>query len=247
MRRLALSLVASCFAASTAGLSAGDAKDPPTVMTVRGKQLLADDFSKPAIDPRWTAGKGKWEVKDGALRGVEVAADKHAATVRTSLPHADAVYQFDVRFDAGGKVAHLSINAAKGHVARVTITPGGFQVRKDASKTDPADKAVVLDSCKMTFDPGTWYTMVVEVSGTEMLARVGDKHFAFGADAKLATPKANIGLPVSGDGVSLDNVKVWEAAANPDWAKAKQKLSAEHPERMSPATPRGKKPAATAE
>ena len=242
MRRLALaSIVASCLTVPAAALLAGESKDPQTLMTVRGKQLLSDDFAKPAIDPRWTAGKGKWEVTDGALRGAEVAADKHAATIRTVLPHADAVYQFDVRFDAGGRAAHLSLNAAKGHIAGVTITPGGFQVRKNASKQDPADKGVVLDSCRMTFEPGKWYTMVVEVSGPEMLARVDDKHFAFGGDPKLATPKATFGFPVSGEGVSFDNVKVWEATANPDWAKAKQKLTAEHPERLPPPAPRGKK------
>ena len=252
MPRLALCLVASCLAvASPAPLSAAPAaesKNLQTLMTVRGKELLADDFAKPELDPRWKPAKGKWEVKEGVLRGTEVAADMHAATVRTDLPHGDAVYQFDFRFEPGGKAVHLSLNGAPGHIGRVTITPGGFQLRKDASKKDPADKGVVLDSCKMTFEPGKWYTMVVEVSGPEMLARVDDRHYALGGDAKLATAKTNFGFPASGDGVSLDNVKVWAATANPEWPQAKQKLTADHPEKMqAPARPGKKKqPAAPA-
>ena len=35
---------------------------------------------------------------------------------------------------------------------RVTITPGGFQVRKDANKKDPADKAVLLKADKVPAD-----------------------------------------------------------------------------------------------
>jgi hypothetical protein len=230
MRRFARLLAASCIACSAATVVAADGaaagKDVEPLMTVRGKQLLADDFGGPSLDAKWKAAKGKWEVKDGALKGVEVASDMHAAAVRTQLALADAIYQFDLRFD-GGKTAHLSVNGAKGHLFRVTITPAGFQVRKDGSKTDEADKPLLLDSCQMKFEPGKWYTMVVEVCRDEVVARVGDRCVALGADAKLASPKTNFGFPVSGDSVSIDNVKVWEATPSPTWAAAKEKLMAE--------------------
>lgn len=231
MRRLTLSLIASCLTMSSLSAFAGETADRPTLLAVRGKQLLADDFSSPTLNPRWTVGKGKWAVVDGALKGLELADDKHSATVRTNLPHTDAVYQFDFKLAPDSKTIHLSLNAAKGHLARVMIMPGGFQVRKDASKTDPADKGVLLDSCKMAFEVGKTYTMLVECVGNEILARVDDKHFAFGADAKVAQAKANFGFPIAGEG-TIDNVKVWEASAHPDWAKARQKLLVDHPEKM---------------
>jgi hypothetical protein len=238
MRRFTRWFAAACFTCSLSAPAAlaADAKDPETLMTVRGKQVLADDFSGPSIDSKWKPGKGKWEIKDGALKGVEVAADMHAATIHTPIKQTDGVFQFDFRFD-GGKTTHLSLNGAKGHICRVTITPGGFQVRKDGSKTDTADKPALLDSCKMPFEKGKWYTMVVEVSGKEMLARVDDKHFAFGQDDKVASAKAMMGFPASGDSTCFDNVKVWEATANPAWAKTKEKLTAEHPEKMAAPKP----------
>lgn len=206
-------------------------KDMSPLMTVRGKQLLADDFSSPTLDSKWKVAKGKWEVVDGALKGVEVAADMHAAAIRTDLKHTNAIYQFDFRFD-GGKTAHLSINGGKGHICRVTITPEGFQVRKDGTKESAEDKAVLLDSCKMSFEKGKWYTMLVEVQGKEILARVDDKHFAFGQDAKVESAKTNFGFPAAGDATCFDNVKVWEATANPEWEKTREKLKADHPEKM---------------
>jgi hypothetical protein len=237
MRRLAKLFVAGCLAFSSVPAAfAAESKDLAPLMTIRGKQVLSDDFSGPSIDSKWKPGKGKWEIKDGALKGVEVATDMHAATIHTPIKQTDGIFQFDFRCD-GGKTTHLSLNGAKGHICRVTITPNGFQVRKDGSKTDAADKPALLDSCKVSFEKGKWYTMIVEVSGKEMLARVDDKHFAFGEDAKVATPKEMMGFPAAGDSTSFDNVKVWEATANPEWAKTKEKLKADHPEKMAAPRP----------
>lgn len=238
MRRL---ILACCLMSSAA--FASEPKEMTPLLAVRGKQILADDFSGPSLDSRWTTAKGKWQIKDGVLTGVEVASDMHAATLRTDLKHTDAVYQFDFSFAPEGKTIHFSLNGAPGHLCRVSISPGGFQVRKDASKKDAADKAVLLDSCKMTFEPGKTYTMLVECVGGEIVARVDDKHFAFGEDAKVSKEKTNFGFPIAGAG-SIDNVKVWEATANPEWAKTKAKLAASHPEKMTPPARPAKKPAA---
>lgn len=236
MRTIQSLFAGSLLLIGSAAAVAAESKDLEPMLTVRGKQVLSDDFSSPSIDSKWKPGKGKWEIKDGALKGVEVAADMHAATIHTPIKQTDGIYQFDFRFD-GGKQTHLSLNGAKGHICRVTITANGFQVRKDGAKNDEKDKGILLDSCKMTFEKGKWYTMIVETSGKEMLARVDDKHFAFGDDEKVATAKAMMGFPVTGDSVCIDNVKTWEATPNPAWAATKEKLKADHPEKMTPAKP----------
>jgi hypothetical protein len=215
---------------------AADTKDVEPLMTVRGKQLVTENFAAEALPAGWTVAKGVWAVKDGVLHGKEVASDMHAAVVRTNAAVENGIYQFDFRFD-GAKQTHISINGAKGHICRVTILAGGFQVRKDGTKNSETDKGVLLDSCKMTFEQGQWYTMLVEISGKEILARVDDKHFAFGADDKVALPKANFAFPVSGETLAIDNVRAWTATSNPKWAETKAKLTAEHPEKMPAAAP----------
>lgn len=237
MRAISRFVAAALFIAAPALSSfAAETKDMDTLLTTRGKQVMSDDFSKPSLDSKWKPAKGKWEIKDGALKGTELASDMHPAVIHAPIAQTDGVYQFDFCFE-GGKATHLSLNGAKGHICRVIISPTGFQVRKDGSKTDEKDKGVLLDSCKMNFEKGKWYTMIVETSGKEVLARVDDKHFAFGEDDKVASPKAMFGFPVSGDSVCIDNVKVWEATPNSKWAATKEKLKSEHPEKMPAAKP----------
>jgi len=219
----------SCFAIFAAPLAGAEpAGDLTPVMTKRGKLLLSEDFAGGSIPSEWKVGKGTWEVKDGALKGREVAADQHAATIRRPLDLKNAIFQFSFKFD-GGKTTHLSLNDSKGHVCRVTISEQGFQVRKDKPSKASDEKAELLASSQVPFKAGEWYTMLIELSGNELLAQVNDAHHAFGSAPGLERPKTNFGFPAAGDGIWFDNVKVWEAETNPAWPTAKAKLAAKKP------------------
>jgi hypothetical protein len=218
-------------------------KDIEPLMTKRGKQLVSEDFSASSIPSAYKMEKGTWSIVGGALKGVEKASDMHPATFRIDLKQPESeIFQFDFKMDGGTGTA-LSLNGAGGHVVRVKIAANGFNITKDGSKTDTSDKGEMLDSCKMDFEKGQWYTMIVEISGKEIIARVDDKHYAFGENAKVGTAKTNFGFPSSGDATYFDNVKVWEGQPNPDWSSIKAKLSADHPEK-APAAAAGKAGAA---
>ena len=72
---------------------------------------------------------------------------------------------------------------------------------------------------KSDVDTSQWHTFKVEIVGDEMLVSIDDKPTAYlkspGVDH--ATKNA-IGFEVAGKEVSIKDVKVWEATANPDWA-----------------------------
>ena len=68
--------------------------------------------------------------------------------------------------------------------------------------------------------------MVVEILGKEMLATVDGQKTGYGADDRIADPKANIGFTVAGQSTSFRNLRVWEAQPNPEWAANKGKLAA---------------------
>jgi hypothetical protein len=226
--------LAACTLALASVAFAGDMQP---LMTVKGKQLMNEEFTGSSLPPTWKAAKGKWTIEDGALRGDELAADKHAAVAGADLKHANAIYQFDFKFSPTAKGAAFSLNNAKGHVCRVTLARDGFSLNKDGSKTDKADTAKKLDSCKVDFQNGQWYTMIVEINGDEMLARVDDQHFALGSDAKLNGEKTIVRFPITGEGMYFDNVKVWEATANPDWTATKSKLESAHPAKLDAPQP----------
>ena len=88
------SLIMFSFAA------AADVKEAPTLMTLRGKVLLSEDFAGSALPDGWKALKGTWTVGDGILKGSELASDHHPGVVGVDLATHDIVAQFDFRLDA---------------------------------------------------------------------------------------------------------------------------------------------------
>ena len=173
-----------------------------------GALLLSDDFSSAQIDPAWKVGKGKWSIEDGALKGIELADDKHAAVVRRRVAYHNAAFEFSFQLN-GAKNTHLSLNSAAGHVCRVTIDKTGFVLRKDKTNAKSTDAAATLAKHSMAFEPGKWYTMRVEVRGAQLTAMIGDDHSATGSDPGIDVDKVDIGFPVAGDSAKFDNVRVW--------------------------------------
>jgi hypothetical protein len=217
-------------------------KQPKTLLTQRGKLLLSEDFAKPVesakmlakADPKtktpakfsdgWRLRPGKWEFVDGAMKGTELAADKHGAVARMPFAFKDAVIQYEVRLD-GCKQTTFSVNDAKDHVCRVLINPKGFSAQKDDNDHAGPDKAQKFGTVEAPIQPGTWHTVLIEIKGEEMVTTIDGKTIA-GSHALIATDKANFGFTVTGDGASVRRLRVWEANANPDWAKNKKLLSA---------------------
>jgi len=226
MRTLACWAVAAVATIWSGMGFAGTAKagDLEPLMSRRGDLLLSEEFGGTTLGPQWRVAKGAWKVAGGELSGTELEADHHAAVIRQDLAVHDAIYQFSFRFD-GGTRTNLSLNDLKGHVCRVIITPEGFVMNKDADKKT-GEKAETIGEAKMHFENGRWYTMLVEVVGGQMLARVDDAHYALGGRASLDRPTTNFGFPTSGAGVSFDNVKVWQALPNPKWDANRKRLQA---------------------
>ncbi len=205
--------------------------EPQTLMTTRDTLVLTDDLS--AISSAWKAGKGKWEIVDGAVQGTEIPADKHAATFRQNLQFQDGIIAVQFKLN-GAKQISLSLNDATGHLARVVIAPTGFQARKDDHDHKGADKAVPFNMVKTNLEVGRWYGMVLEFSGQEMLARlVGDGNesvqqmkVSLGSHEALVATKANLGFTVTGGSASFRYLRLYKALANPDWSKTKAILEA---------------------
>ncbi len=233
MRLFARTLIAAHAAVLALGLTsspAARAADPAsasekaTVMTVRGNVLFRDALSEPLANG-WVTAKGKWEVVDGTIQGTEVPSDQHAAAARHPLKFRNAVIQYSFKLD-GAKATHLSLNDAKGHVCRVVITPQDISLRKDDHDKTGPDKAALLQTRKVAIEPGRWHTLLVELQGPEMLARIDDETVAYGSNTGIDVEKTNLGLIVSGASVSLKSLVIWEAQPNAGWAAARAKLAA---------------------
>jgi len=212
------------------------ADDGQPLVCTKGKLVFEESFSSDTLDARWSAAKGDWKIVDGVLQGSELKADDHAASIRTDVELPETlVMQFDFKFD-GGKVIHCSFNG-QGHICRATITPTGFTLKGEKVKKDPQDKAVTVGQVEQEFVKGKWHTMRIEIAGEEFVARVDDGPVAFGSDAKIAREKTNFGFPMAGVSSQIDNIKIWSATLNPDWATTKSELPANKIIPPKPPTP----------
>jgi hypothetical protein len=224
-------LLTSVLVLATASAQSLEAR---TLMTTRGASVVTDNLS--AADQSWKAGKGTWQFVDGALQGAERKADAHAATYRRNLSFQDGVIQFDFKL-GDAKMLTFSINDAKGHVARVLVDAKGFQARKDDHDHKGPDKAVNFNRVNTPISAATWYTMLLEIRGSEMLARlvVDDSTplekmpVSFGAQEMIGVAKTNIGFTVVGETASFRNLRVHAALENATWTDTKKVLEAARP------------------
>ncbi|HSU67714.1 MAG TPA: family 16 glycoside hydrolase [Tepidisphaeraceae bacterium] len=176
----------------------------------KGKQLLSEDFSGSTLDKGWTVAKGKWEVSDGVLKGVEKPEDMHPAVIGHAIEAHNLIAEFSFRFD-GSKSVAFSLNNKKGHVCRVSITPALVSLNKDKPGKDSTEKGAMLGKEKVSLEPGTWHTMIVTVCGKQMAANLDGKDLVSGSNDGIDVEKTSIRFPTSGTGVSIKQVRVWEA------------------------------------
>lgn len=201
---------------------------PPTVITEPGKQLFSDSFADSSINTSlWTVAKGDWAIVDGAVKGIELESDAHAAVMRTDVAFEDAVIRLRFKLADSG-TAMLSINEEKGHHSRVIITPEGFVLQKDKDKKDPRSLTLPLGRCNQGFETNVWYSMTVEYCGDNLLAYIDEQSFVLGTHDQIHTPKNSLGLVVRGSSVFFDDVSICSAvpsverAARIDQLRARQ-------------------------
>jgi hypothetical protein len=206
-------------------LQAGAPKDAPaTLMLQPGKLLVSENLDQP-FGKEWFGNPGKWEVVEGVMRGSERSADMHAGVRRRNVKFDSAIVEFSFRLE-GATTISLSMNAEKGHVCRVRISPDGFTVNRDKDKVKN-EKPVVLDKQDIKIEPKVWHTMVVEMNGKDMVVRLDGKHVAFGSHDGIAVTKASVGFTVSGESVSFKNLRVYEGAPLKTWDTTREKLLTE--------------------
>lgn len=167
--------------------------------------LLQDDFAQ--LDPAWKIAKGKWEITGGALKGVELPADKHAAVLRRPVAYHDAVIEFRVKLE-GAKTAHLSLNSRQGHVCRVVFDSEGFSLRKDKTNAKSADRPVALGRQGVALGGGQWHRVTVTVRGRVLSAQVDGGPVLSGEHEGIDVDKVDVGFPVTGDSASFDDLRV---------------------------------------
>lgn len=231
------------------------AADHPPVLGAPGKLLFEDDFARSEMLPKWKVGKGFFEVHDGVVTAAENPADKHGAYayINPRFPCKDIVAEFSFKFD-GAKSCHFMMDDSSykgshaGHIIRATIMPASvqladskfgamkneiFEKNKDP-KTTPEEKkqlqASIKDKAaffKIALDLSRWHQARVEVVGDEMLLSIDGQPVAYLKSEGVDHPTKNmLGFTIGGKAIQLENVKVWDATAAPDWSSCRAAVMA---------------------
>jgi len=199
-------LVASAFAA-----------DLEPTLGRKGKLLLEEKFHTAAVPAGWTKNTGKYAVADGALHLSQLAADNHIGAFRKAVALQDCAIQLDFKF-SGGTMFHLGFDPApgelkkKGHLFALAITPAGWSLTENGDKADPKSKNVMHAKAATKFEPGQWFTLMLEMKGDQVVVRVEGKEPLKATAKDFHVKKPGLVFRAGGkDGqdVLLDNVKIW--------------------------------------
>lgn len=201
-------------------LTAVSAADKP-LLAIPGKVIYESALNAAPGAP-WKMAKGAWELKDGVWRGSEKPEDKHGAVARLPDKLTNFIVEYEFKFE-GARSTSLSINAVKDHMARILITPTSITVQRDDNDHEGPDKSVVFGRFTADFQPGTWHKVRLEMVGDTLLGQVDDK-IAFGSNDLFKSEKTAPGFTVGGQSVDFRNLKISEAAANPEWESVKAGL-----------------------
>ncbi|MEO1529749.1 MAG: hypothetical protein AAFX06_30390 [Planctomycetota bacterium] len=174
----------------------------------------AGDLTKP-----WSVNTGKWSMKDGVLRAAEIEADDHSAAARRVVETGNAVYQLRFRFVEDGKVFHFGFDPKRGtlkkrgHLFSVIITRMGWKIQKHLDKNRPKeDPNEVLARSNSKFETGTWYELRVTTWGPHVTAKIDGQETLTASHPTFGVKKPTLVFRCVGDGVEVDDVKVWKQA-----------------------------------
>ncbi|MCS7467109.1 hypothetical protein NZK35_10695 [Stieleria sp. ICT_E10.1] len=176
--------------------------------------VVEQTFDGPLGD-KWHINTGSWKVADGVLQATELPADKHAAAARYTAQTDNAVYQLRFKLSDGTKAFHFGFDPAKGeldkkgHLFSVIVTPAGWRIMKHVDKNRPQeDPNEVLASSDTAVETDQWHQLRLTTWGPYVTATLDQTQFK-ASHPTFAVKKPTLVFRCSGDGVQIDDVKVW--------------------------------------
>lgn len=189
-----------------------------TTLGKKGQLLLEEKFDGDTLPKGWNLKSGRLRVADGALRASQKKGER-LCLFNCDLPMQDAAIQIDFKFD-GGRGINVSCNPSPGelkkhgHLFSVMITPMMWNITEHNDKADRTSQSKVLASAPDKFEPGKWYTLLLEFKGADVVARIEGKKALRASSKDFSVKKPGIEFRVLGPTddavVSFDNLRVWE-------------------------------------
>ena len=190
---------------------------------------FTDRFERAELGDQWQIAGGVYSLRDGHLTVGEKEGNHHPAIVKIWKNFRDIVLRFSFRFD-GSRAFNVVFNdmneksVHSGHVTRLAISPRSVTLTDDKTglmslqwinkRADPkyqkeieAVRARTSRRFPADFQPGRWYSLVMEVIGDEMRVSVDGRFVGSFRSPGFGHPtKMSFHFSVSGRDLSLDDV-----------------------------------------
>jgi len=216
MRTLALAALICSLAlvdASAQDKKAAKKTEPKVWMCRKGEllweQKFGGDFPK-----EWHKGKGDWQIDGDALKGAEVAADKHNTYMSREISTPNVIVQFSFKLQ-GCPWMGASVDG-KEHVSNLSLQPDTFRISK-VTGIGPTTKHTEVDRTALKLNDDAWHTVVWEIFGDEMVATIDDQNMTLAKAEGLSMERNHVELNNGGQWAWFKDIKVWKAELDPKW------------------------------
>ena len=186
----------------------------------KGKQVYAHDFSD-GLPKGWNAQFGEWQAVEGVLRARQIPSDNHGAAARQVLAMGDGIFEMRFRLVGKGTGFHFGFDPKpgvlkkKGHLFSVIVSPNQVKIMKHVDKARRAeDPNEDLATAAHRFAPGKWHRLQLEKRGNHVRAQITPDDGGKIISLKASHPTFHVPTPTLvfrciGDGIEVDDVKVW--------------------------------------
>jgi hypothetical protein len=194
-----------------------------TVMCERGEQIFHDDFDATTPSGAWGGfSAGEWTSAEGLLRVTYKGG--HGLYHEQSMPMTDIVMQMSFRFAEGVGTLGMGMEGGPtGHCLRWNFHRDAVDIqRMPGVGKDAHDQ---IDSVHTRLEAGRWYTMVMELCGTEMAVTIDESVLLYGTADGIDCAKHSIVLGAdASDGRYgwFAHCAVWRATLKHDWPQKRE-------------------------
>lgn len=202
----------------------GTAKLDP-LLTTPTRVRFQDDFAKNEASDRWFFNE-YFTVEDEALVRNDLLGENKRIFIQKPA-FGDTMISVDFCFRGTDELRIMT--GTPGHYnAVVLVWPNGFRVTTARDESVPFFPTI-HGECAIDLQSNTWHTLLIEIHGDEIIARVDDsEHFVVGQHPILDRQRSYFAFQVKGRSAAFDNIRIHdvEPSAHPVWAATRDKLLA---------------------
>ncbi|HXX92814.1 MAG TPA: hypothetical protein VEN81_04225 [Planctomycetota bacterium] len=196
-------------------------KAEPKVWMCKRGELLWEQHFEGDFPKEWHKGKGDWQIDGDALKGAEVAADKHNTYMSREITTPNVIVQFSFKLQ-GCPWMGASVDG-KEHVSHLTLQPDSVRIAK-VTGIGPTTKHTEVDFTKTKLNDEAWHTVVWEIYNEEMVATIDDKDMTLAKAEGLSMDRNHLELNNGGQWAWFKDIKVWKAELDDHWPQKRTQL-----------------------